>query len=115
MLEIRLRAYVPSLLSKLASQLVQDVPQEDALCEFDCRKRQCLAGEWESCPRRLNYLKTRSRSKNGRVGKLSTKTKLSQNPLTLGKLGLLGICRAQSRRIQSCKRRQELMRTRIKN
>lgn len=34
-------------------QIVQDVPEDAALCEFDCRKEQCTQGEWESCERRL--------------------------------------------------------------
>jgi len=29
------------------------VPEDDALCEFDCRKPQCREGEWEICTRRL--------------------------------------------------------------
>ena len=34
-------------------QVVQDVPAENALCEFDCRKGQCTLGEWEACDRRI--------------------------------------------------------------
>jgi len=34
-------------------QFVGEVPEEDALCEFDCRKPQCIVGEWENCARRL--------------------------------------------------------------
>lgn len=34
-------------------QLVQDVPGDIAVCEFDCRKLQCTMGEWETCERRL--------------------------------------------------------------
>ena len=40
----------------LKDQIVQDVPQDIALCEFECRKGQCLMGEWESCERRLERL-----------------------------------------------------------
>jgi hypothetical protein len=36
------------------NQLIQDVPEDIALCEFDCQKDQCTHGEWESCERRLN-------------------------------------------------------------
>lgn len=32
---------------------MDDVPEGDALCEFDCRKLQCSVGEWEVCERRL--------------------------------------------------------------
>lgn len=35
------------------NQWVQEVPQADAVCEFECRKAQCLEGEWASCERRL--------------------------------------------------------------
>jgi len=41
------------LISWLKGQWVRDVPPESALCEFDCRKEQCLEGEWISCDRRL--------------------------------------------------------------
>lgn len=32
---------------------VGDVPEDVALCEFDCRKEQCHYDEWASCERRL--------------------------------------------------------------
>jgi hypothetical protein len=35
-------------------QIVKDVPEGDALCEFDCRKGQCTQAEWVTCERRLN-------------------------------------------------------------
>lgn len=41
--------------SWLKGQIVREVPAEDALCEFDCRKEQCLYGEWASCERRLSH------------------------------------------------------------
>ncbi len=37
----------------LSDQVVQDTPEDDALCEFDCRKEQCTLGEWKTCERRL--------------------------------------------------------------
>ena len=37
----------------VAGQFIGEVPEDDALCEFDCRKPQCHEGEWESCARRL--------------------------------------------------------------
>jgi len=33
--------------------LVGEVPPEDAVCEFRCRKLQCRHGEWEQCDYRL--------------------------------------------------------------
>ena len=35
------------------SQIVGEVPKETELCEFDCRKQQCVLGEWANCDRRL--------------------------------------------------------------
>jgi hypothetical protein len=35
-------------------QIFQDVPVEQALCEFDCRRGQCMQGEWAGCERRLS-------------------------------------------------------------
>ena len=37
----------------LKCQIVQRVPEADALCEYDCRKQQCVDGEWATCERRL--------------------------------------------------------------
>ena len=37
----------------LQSQFVQTVPDDVALCEFDCQKLQCTMGEWETCDRRI--------------------------------------------------------------
>ncbi len=38
----------------LRNQIVQTVPQDCAVCEFDCRKCQCTTEAWEICARRLN-------------------------------------------------------------
>jgi hypothetical protein len=38
----------------LKQQVVQGVPDEVALCEFDCQKEQCKNDEWATCERRLN-------------------------------------------------------------
>jgi len=35
-------------------QIVGEVPQDIAMCEFDCRKGQCMQDEWETCERRLS-------------------------------------------------------------
>lgn len=40
--------------------LIGEVPDDDALCAFDCRKPQCTEGEWESCVRRLESVAERS-------------------------------------------------------
>ena len=35
------------------SKVIPDVPEEIAVCEFDCREPECLMENWETCPRRL--------------------------------------------------------------
>ncbi len=42
-----------NILDWLREQFVGWVPEDDALCEFDCRKPQCREGEWANCTRRL--------------------------------------------------------------
>jgi hypothetical protein len=37
----------------IKGQVVQDVTQDEALCEFDCRKLRCTRDEWETCDRRI--------------------------------------------------------------
>jgi hypothetical protein len=43
-----------SIWQSLRNQIVQTVPEDCAICEFDCSKCQCTVGEWEICARRLN-------------------------------------------------------------
>jgi Protein of unknown function (DUF2934) len=38
----------------LKDQIAQDVPEADALCEYDCRKQQCSEEEWATCERRIH-------------------------------------------------------------
>ena len=45
---------LPNLWKWLSEQIVGDVPEGDAVCEFDCRNEQCLQGDWEGCDRRRN-------------------------------------------------------------
>ncbi len=47
----------------LKGQWIGDVPDEIAVCEFDCRKMQCLSHEWENCPKRLAFLAQASNPK----------------------------------------------------
>ena len=37
----------------MESQIAEDVPASDALCEYDCRKQQCTEEEWATCERRI--------------------------------------------------------------
>jgi uncharacterized protein YecT (DUF1311 family) len=39
---------------RFRNQIIQEVREDSALCEFDCRHGQCTMEEWESCDRRLN-------------------------------------------------------------
>ncbi len=39
----------------LQNQLIQEVPEDIAFCEFGCRKLQCSMGEWENCERRQRF------------------------------------------------------------
>jgi hypothetical protein len=34
--------------------IISEIPQEVALCEFDCRKGQCSQEEWAACKRRIS-------------------------------------------------------------
>jgi hypothetical protein len=42
-----------SFLKWIKSQIVQPVPESDALCEFDCKINDCTFGRWVECERRL--------------------------------------------------------------
>jgi hypothetical protein len=44
-------------------QIVRDVPDDHALCEFDCGKNHCSAGEWAKCEDRLQSVRL-SQAKN---------------------------------------------------
>ena len=39
-------------ISRRLLRIVDEVPEDIAVCEFDCRKPDCRHGEWESCQRR---------------------------------------------------------------
>ena len=51
-----LPARLCNLLARLESKIIQDVPLDIELCEYDCTKQQCRAGEWEDCERRLLHV-----------------------------------------------------------
>ena len=42
-----------SLWQRLKNMLIADVPEDLAICEFDCPKYQCTHGEWATCQRRI--------------------------------------------------------------
>ena len=37
----------------LMDMVVQDVPNENEACEFECRTLECTFGEWKTCESRL--------------------------------------------------------------
>ena len=41
------------LLQWAVSQVIQEVPEDHALCEFDCRRLECSHDDWITCERRL--------------------------------------------------------------
>ena len=69
----------------LKRQIIADVPTEDAICEFDCRKSECRFDDWARCKNRLDYLKLTRRAeaeRNGgrRVGALARMNRSVQRP-----------------------------------
>ncbi len=55
----RLKEWFRKPFPNIKSHLVEAVPNEIALCEFDCSKTQCRYDEWESCERRLRFERLR--------------------------------------------------------
>ena len=55
----RMRDWFRKLFPDSEKHLVEQVPNDIALCEFDCRKTQCSFGEWETCARRLRFERLR--------------------------------------------------------
>jgi len=37
-------------------KFVPEVPEDIAVCEFDCRETECLMGHWEQCERRRDAM-----------------------------------------------------------
>jgi hypothetical protein len=46
--------YFIRLLKSFKGKIVQRVPDDLRACEFECRKLQCLMGDWEKCEKRLH-------------------------------------------------------------
>ncbi len=55
----RLKGWFRGLFPDTKTHLVETVPNDIALCEFDCRKTECSFGEWERCARRLRFERLR--------------------------------------------------------
>jgi hypothetical protein len=50
---IVIRDYYVPLLERIKDSLVQVVPEEIALCQFNCGATECSHEEWTLCRRRL--------------------------------------------------------------
>lgn len=48
-----IRDYYVPLLERIKDSLIQVVPEEIAVCEFNCDSTQCSPREWKHCLRRL--------------------------------------------------------------
>lgn len=46
----------------LMDQLIQDVPEAIAVCEFDCRRTDCTPELWRTCERRLDAIRRNSQA-----------------------------------------------------
>lgn len=44
---------VPALLNSVLYQFIEDLPEDEAPCELDCRRVQCGEREWMRCRWRL--------------------------------------------------------------
>lgn len=45
---------VQRLFRWIKNQVIQDVPKDIAVREYNCRRGQCMQDEWETCARRLS-------------------------------------------------------------
>ena len=50
---LRISDRLSRLWGAIENVVVQDIPDDVALCEFGCRKGECSHEEWASCSRRL--------------------------------------------------------------
>lgn len=60
-----------AMIAKLLRWLVHpvsEVPEEIAVCEFDCRRTECLQGDWAKCERRLGKHAPQQQERDVRTG-----------------------------------------------
>jgi len=50
---LQFQIHLSRLYNRWKDFLVDDVPDDLAICEFDCRKLRCTQGEWATCDRRI--------------------------------------------------------------
>lgn len=51
-----------SLWQRIKGVVIQDVPEPDELCEFECPHLECTASKWRTCDNRLRDLWVNSQS-----------------------------------------------------
>jgi hypothetical protein len=54
--EVRL-SYFRRLRRWIKGRWIQDVPEDIAACEFECRRLECRQGDWETCENRLRSMR----------------------------------------------------------
>jgi hypothetical protein len=45
--------YFYALWQRFRNMIIQDVPEDYQMCEFECHNAECITGDWEKCERRL--------------------------------------------------------------
>lgn len=64
----------------MRNQIVQEVPKEVGLCEFDCRKQECDEEEWANCERRVEDAAGASRSESPTANRATTVAGAAPSP-----------------------------------
>jgi hypothetical protein len=54
----------PSWWQRITRNIVQEVPVEDGLCEFDCSHLECRTERWQSCENRIRDVRLQSPSES---------------------------------------------------
>lgn len=49
------KGFLVQIWGRLKDEIIGEVSPENALCEYDCSKEQCMQGEWSNCDRRLSH------------------------------------------------------------
>ena len=48
--------------------IASEVPEDVAVCEFECDKAECLEGDWQHCERRMRGHACQQQGREKRVG-----------------------------------------------
>ena len=54
---VTLRNSISELTHRLRAQWVTEVPEDLAICEFECRKSQCSFDDWVQCVHRVSNIR----------------------------------------------------------